>query len=782
MRRRILLSVTAVVAAGIAALPMSGAVAGAAAAVTATKTAAVTVAKTADSAAATATLPLADYYQMAVDSVHDHLFFSQGSSGSNSILVTDFSGNTVATITGQTGVMGITLSPDGSTLYAALAGVDEVTAISTTTLQQVAVYPLGAGDTPLSVAVQSGKLWVSYDTGITGGATIGDFDLSAASPVLAPQAAMGGWYSAPMIAADPSDTGNVLVAMQLGLSPSAAASYDTSADPVTVRAQANELKNGAADNCDNAADLAVAPGGAQFIPACGAPYAHYRYSTATLAQLGSYGSTNYPDAIAIASGTGTVAAGVDNPYATDDIYVYAPGGDEPLGLFNAGSGELVARGLGLTADASELFAVSQTNNVFTLNAYADPTLPQASLTLTGAGTASIGHSVTLNGTLTVGASAEPLAGATVTVTRTGPGSSETLTTTTGSGGSFTLTDTPPAVGSYTYTASYGGSATASRATAALHVTVSLVAASLTLSGPGTVSIGNSVTLNGSLKAAGASLAGAKVAVTRTGPGGPKTTTFTTNAEGGFTLTDSRPAVGSYIYTASYTGSATTSPATARHNVTVSLLPTSLTVSATPGTANYGGVVRVTAHLGATETNRTVEILGKPRGVSTSTRLADARVNSSGNLTVSVRVARSTTFTAVFAGDARYAAKSASTTMYTRADVAMAISDYYASKRVGSVTYRLYHHTKHLNVGAAVAPNKSGECVQVEIQEYYRGAWQPNVTTDCVALNKNSAVGVYFTLNQADIGYPYRLRADYVRGSDLSNLSADTGWQYFMVEK
>jgi YVTN family beta-propeller protein len=157
MRRRILLSVTALAAAGLAALPMSGV-----RAATVETGASAGTAGSAGSAAVA--LPLTSYYQMAVDSVHDHLFFSQGSSSENSILVTDFSGNTVATIGGQTGVMGITLSPDGSTLYAALAGADEVTAISTATLQQVAVYPLGAGDTPLSVAVQSGKLWVSYDT------------------------------------------------------------------------------------------------------------------------------------------------------------------------------------------------------------------------------------------------------------------------------------------------------------------------------------------------------------------------------------------------------------------------------------------------------------------------------------------------------------------------------------------------------------------------------------------------------------------------------------------
>ena len=766
MRRRILLPVIALFAAGLAAVPISG-----------------IRAATDGNSGITATLPLTGYYQMAVDSVHDHLFFSQGSGSENSILVTDFSGSTVATISGQTGVMGITLSPDGSTLYAALSGAHEVTAISTATLQQVAAYPLGEAFTPLSVAVQSGELWVSYDTGTAGSSTIGDFDLSAANPALEPQTAMGGWYSAPMIAADPSDTGNVLVALEPGESPAAAASYDTSQDPVAVRAKSSELKNGNQDNCDNAQDLAVVPGGGQFVAACAAPYAHYRYSTADLSEQGSYASAYYPGAVAIASETGTVAVGVENPYSADDIFVYAAGGDTPLNMFKASGGELAARGLGLTSDASQLFAVTGNNGSYTLSTYADPTLTQASLTLTGVATASIGHAVTLSGTLTTDGGASPLAGATVTVTRTGPGGTEALTVTTSSTGSFTLADTPSATGTYVYTAGYAGTASSSSATATLRVTVSLVSASLTLTGVATVSIGHAVTLDGTLAIGGVSpSAGTTITVTRTGPGGTKTLTAATKSDGSFTVTDTPPGVGSYTYAASFAGSATTSAATATHRVTVSLLSPSLTVSATPGTANYGGVVRVTAHLGATYANRTVEILAKARGASASVRLADAKVNSSGNLTVSTRVARSTTFTAVFSGDARYAGKSVAASVYTRAAVVMAIGDYYASKHVGSLTYRLYHHTKHLNVAAVVAPDKAGECAQVEIQEYYHGAWGPNVMTNCIALSKSSGIAVYFTLGQADIGYPYRLRVDYNRGSDISNLSADSGWQYFMVEK
>jgi YVTN family beta-propeller protein len=45
-------------------------------------------------------------------------------------------------------VTGIALSPDGRTLYAALASGHAVSAINTMTLQQTASYPVGDANTP----------------------------------------------------------------------------------------------------------------------------------------------------------------------------------------------------------------------------------------------------------------------------------------------------------------------------------------------------------------------------------------------------------------------------------------------------------------------------------------------------------------------------------------------------------------------------------------------------------------------------------------------------------
>jgi len=655
MRTRAIVSAAGLVTAALAAVPLSAA-----------------------QADTSATLPLTHYYQMAVDSAHDHLFFSQGSTSQNGILVTDFSGKPVTTITGQTGVMGITLSPDGSTLYAALSGAHAVTAISTATLQQTAAYSLGATNTPYSVAVQSGKLWVSYNN------TIGDFDLSTANPVLETQAAMSGWYTAPIIAADPAGTGNVLVAIGPGLSPAPVASYGTATDPASLNAKAFELATSANANCANADDLAVVPGGAQFIPACGFPYEHARYSTADLSFQGSYLSTNYPNSIAIASGTGLVAAGASNTYATDDVFVYQPGSDTALNAYSTGSATLAPRGLGLTADGSELFAVTEpAAGGYTLNVYDDPGLLRTSLTLSGVGSMYIGHSVTLSGTLrTAGASL--ISGAAITVTRTGPDGTATLSATTGTDGSYTLTDTPAAGGSYSYTARYAGDAT-----------------------------------NG--------------------------------------------------------------PASATANVTVAKLDPALSMSITPTSATYRPVVHITVHLGTANGDKTVSVYAKPAGSTRQALLKTGTVSSTGTMTLTFPATYSTTFSAVFAGDATYTAKTVTAAVSVGASVTMKIGGYYASKSISSVTYRLYHRAKKLAAAVLVAPNKHGECVKFDLQELYQGKWYDSLTA-CGTLGTNSTVGAIYTLSKADLGYHYRLRAEYQRGADTSNLSADSAWQYFVVEK
>ncbi len=642
-----------------------------------------TVASQADSSAQ---LPISSFYQMAVDVAHGHLFISQGNAAQNSILVTNLSGQEVATITGQDGVMGIALSPDGGTLYAALSSSDAVSAINTATLQQVATYPLASGDSPQDVATQSGKIWVSYNTGVSGAAAIGDIDLTASSPAFEAQAAMGGWASAPALAADPGNSGT-LVAVDTGTDTSALASYNTAVSPAAVFSQSN-----VPSSCENAGDLAVVPGGSDFILACGSQGADGVYSTADLSAQGSYPASLYPDSVAIDS-SGDVAVGGSapnngGPYAPD-VYIYHQGGSTPLNELGVNipyNGELLARGLAWSPDGSELFAVVTATytgpTTYTLETVSQPTLTRSALTLSGPSSASVTRAVKLTGDLSLTAGSVP-AGTTITVTRTEAGSSGTKTfkvTTTG-GGSYNLTDTPPEPGRYTYSASYAGSAAIA-------------------------------------------------------------------------------------------------PATAKHAVTVSKLAVSLRVSSKHTRVAYDSTVHLAVHLGSTYRSRTVLVYAHDLSKRRASLLRKASVGHSGSLSISYKAQHTTVFSVTFPGDAHYAAKTVKLTINVLADV----SEYLSGNYGKSGKYDLFHSSDILYAHAKVAPNKHGQCIVFEVQEYVQGAWQELQTFSCVHLGSASTLVAKIGLSQADKGYPYRIRADFVhKKGDRSNADSDSAWRYLKIE-
>jgi hypothetical protein len=412
-------------------------------------------------------LPVTSFYQLAVDSRHDHLFFSEGypdESGSpepgmgQGLLVTGFSGKTAATRDAGTEVTGLALSPDGTTLYAALPLADEVAAISTATLKQTAAYHLGPGDKPMSVAVASGKLWVSYDTGVTsrqtygdGKATIGDFSLPAAHPALRKQAAMGGWYWAPLISADPTGKSHVLAAAQPYISSTEAATYNTAVTPATVVRSTSDLTISQGE-CENDRGLAVAPGGAQFVPACGNLEGLYRFSTGNLAEQGTYAGSFFPVAVAIAAKAGLVALGEQND--APDIFVYKSGAAVPADAFETGF-SVAPGGLGLTADGSRLFAVTvqALSAGYWLHEFSVPAHQAPALTLSGA-RVTAGQTVTLHGHLDTGKVTAFPAWDLVYVTRSG--GHQVRWANPDASGNFTITDTPTIGGTYYYTASFAG--------------------------------------------------------------------------------------------------------------------------------------------------------------------------------------------------------------------------------------------------------------------------------------------------------------------------------------
>jgi hypothetical protein len=846
-------------------------------------------------------LPITSFYQIVADTSQGYLFLS--SPGQNSIFVTNLTGGEIDQISGLNGVEGMALSADGSTLYAALSSADAVDAISVSSFHVTASYPLPTGDMPWNVAVQSDAVWVGYETSSAGSSGIGDIDLSVSSPAFTAQPGMGTWYSAPQLAADPAD-GGVLVAVQPGQSSAQAATYSTSSSPATFTQTASTTSLGGVDGCENEEDLAVVPGGAQFLVACADPSAVNSYTMADLgAPANSYSgpaTADHPVAVALAQ-NGTVAAGVGGAAATD-LFAYQSGQSTPTASYGVSGSDMTiaARGFAWSADNSQLFVVIQfssngstsyalrvlypplTSSVlslgfdafdtttlygapvfvtgelsigpngstqpgandtvtitrtpvgsstptatytvttdsgggFTQPDTASPPLPLGSytyaasyagdsatapattsqvvtivpdvsnITLAGPSTAVTGQDVSLDGTLSLSGGVSLPAGTDVTITRTLVGSTATPESTTvpvAADGGFTLTDIPTAPGTYTYTAGYAGASTAQPSTSpAVTVTVAQVASNLSLGGTSTAVVGKSISVTGTLAlSVGTPAAGTPITITRTLAGSTATARYTvsTKAGGGFTLTNTPPARGTYTYTASYAGNAITQATTATHKVTIAGLPATLTVTTGATTFNYASKITVTAHLGSTYTDRTVSIYAQWLGWKTRTLLKTGRVNSAGILTVSYVAPHSTVFSVVFAGDARYSPRTVTHTVGVRANVTLTIGGYYTSKRVGGTTYRVYHHTELLRAAVAVAPNKHGQCVEIQVQQFYKNKWHSNLTTGCGDLNSSSKVSGSFNLTEAT-GGTYRMRAYYIRSStDTSNVSAYSPWAYFTV--
>jgi hypothetical protein len=525
------------------------------------------------------------------------------------------------------------------------------------------------------------------------------------------------------------------------------------------------------------------PGGAQFTTACTTGQNAYVYSTADLsAGIPAYypPAVNFPGSVAVDSG-GTVAVGSFNNPAI--INVYQPDGTL-LNTFNLGSVPLAAvNALAWldTASGPELAAFDQAPGG-AVEVFAKPQASRATLQLATATVAYLGRAVTLHGNLLLSVGGT-VPGATVTVTRTGPGGTVVLPpATVAAGGTFTVTNTPAATGSYTYTAVYAGSASVVTVSGKAAVTVKLIPAKIVLSGPASNALTKSLTIKGTLTlGVGGVMVGTKLPITRTGPGtAKKVFTVSTGKGGAFTLTDNPALLGKYTYAVTFAGNAVTGKASASHLVTEVRMTPALSLASDATSVTYKSAVHLTAHLGATYSNRTVSIYARQAGGRYPTLLTTGRVNSAGNLIASYTPTVNTTFSAVFAGDSRYAMRTVTRPVGVGAQVTMQLTGYYGTTTTNGQKYLLYHQSSQMNVAVTVTPNKHGECVDLEGQEFYQGSWYPTLTGSCITLNTSSQLVGYLTLGQSDLGYPYRIRADYI-SSTSTNVTTDSPWQYFMIE-
>ncbi|AEV83838.1 hypothetical protein ACWT_2603 [Actinoplanes sp. SE50] len=212
-------------------------------------------------------------------------------------------------------------------------------------------------------------------------------------------------------------------------------------------------------------------------------------------------------------------------------------------------------------------------------------------------------------------------------------------------------------------------------------------------------------------------------------------------------------------------------------------PTATPAPATPeltlnrdGSVNaYGATVTMTAHLGTTAQNRTVEIWADPYGTDRPrTLLKKGVVDAAGNLSVGYQLTRNTTFSVVFAGDAGYAARTVTSAVNTSVAVATTVANHYTVKR----SYYYVHKSKNPVFGTTMTPYP-GRTERLTLQQYSGGRW---VAFKSGNYRLSSAGKYSYTLTGTHrTGVKYRVSAAYLTGisGDRANATTNGPWKYFI---
>jgi hypothetical protein len=168
------------------------------------------------------------------------------------------------------------------------------------------------------------------------------------------------------------------------------------------------------------------------------------------------------------------------------------------------------------------------------------------------------------------------------------------------------------------------------------------------------------------------------------------------------------------------------------------------------------------------------IVGKP----------DRKVDSHGNVVLTVTPGVNTTFWAVFSGDSRYRKAESNRVKIT---VHVLVQDSLAGRSFGSKDgYRLYHYYKACAqhgiscplIRGRVIPNKAGKQIQFVLQAHVNGRWQ-TVSDGHNTIGSDGTATLAWVYSGPGVkGVPLRTRASFA--GDAYNSSAAGPWRYFKV--
>ncbi|MEV5177791.1 Ig-like domain repeat protein [Streptomyces flaveolus] len=303
---------------------------------------------------------------------------------------------------------------------------------------------------------------------------------------------------------------------------------------------------------------------------------------------------------------------------------------------------------------------------------------------------------------------------------------------------------------------------------------------ITVNAPSTATRAKPLTVSGKVTATVKLPAGAQLKVTRTDmeyPNGKTLPAVTVKADGTYSFCDTPSSGGTVTYQVSYAGDAEHTPASAYDKVAVSRATPSLSLNNNGKVYAYGADVPFTAHLGSTYKNRTVEIWADPFGSDRPKKLIKSgTVNSHGNFSAVVDMARDTTVYAVFKGDSHYKPRTVKVTAYAKVRVSTAVSRHYKTGKIGSTTYYWFHKRTNplLTTTMTYYP---GRHQRFDLQAYYQGSWH-SLDSQYFALGTNGKSVVELGA-PGEAGVKARMRSVYVNGSSGDSVNSTTygGWKY-----
>ncbi|MBB2945233.1 hypothetical protein FB565_004966 [Actinoplanes lutulentus] len=731
--------------------------------------------------------PVTGYHadRMIVDSVRQRLLVADDVA--HRILAVDYDGNVASEVALPDGANAgdFKLSADSGTLWAILPDPKLIVSWNAATLEEIERYPIAVFD-PGHLALTADKVWFSNNKNSFG--SLDPVTGEVVNHVLGNGNNTSATSAQPLIAASPTDPNRLVLSSadnrgDLFL-------YDISgATPALVATTQSGLVSG------NFALEYAADGGTIY---SGGINGVYVTPSRTLASFDSRTISMNRALDVEAASNGWFAAALPPAADQTDLRLYRAGelsaarefdfpitgaAPEFVDLEWEPSGD---RLFVITTDetgAQSLWTIAQPTVI------PSPSVPAATptaITLAGPATTPRGELVSIRGTITGGV---PM-GTEIKISRTdsaSPGGVTLPAMNANGSGQFIFMDTPPVAGTATWTVTFAGTAKhqASSATVSIPVVVetptpSLIPTTITLKAPATASRGAAVTIQGTI-AGYEFYGGVPVTVRRTdaeSTAGFALASRTTTSSGTFTITDTPGVGGTVTYTVAFAGTATHKASSAKVSIAVAKSAPALTLNRNGSVFAYGTTVTMTAHLGSTYKNRTVEIWADPYGSDQARRLIKkGTVNSSGDLSVAFKLTRNTTFSTVFAGDTRFAARTVTSAVKTKAAVSLTVSKHY--KKVKSYYY--VRKTKHPKFATTMTAY-SGRKQKLVFQQYSGGKWKAWKT----GTYKLSAAGKYtFTLTGTHkTGVKYRVQAVYLTGTsgDSANQTTYGAWQYFTFTK